>query len=103
LLVEHRCCAYPVRPLTCRGFNSYDASRCEQFVKSRAPVDIPMYLSQQRLMTFVLDGTRAGLQAVGLRDDLLELTAALRIALDVPDALERWLAGEPVFAPARQG
>jgi Fe-S-cluster containining protein len=102
LLVEHRCCAYPARPLTCRGFNSADASACERFVKSAGRIDeIPMYRPQQRLMTFVLDGTRAGLQAAGLQDDLLELGAALRIALDVPDAAERWLAGEPVFAPAR--
>ena len=101
LLVEHRCCAYPVRPLTCRGFNSYDASRCEQFVKSRARVEIPMYQPQQRLMTFVLDGTRAAMQAAGLRDDLLDLRAALRIALDAPDAVDRWLAGQPVFVPAR--
>jgi Fe-S-cluster containining protein len=101
LLVEHRCSAYPVRPLTCRGFNSSDASRCEQFVKSRARVQIPMYHPQQRLMTFVLDGTRAALQASGLKDDLLDLKPALRIALDVPDALERWLTGQPVFAPAR--
>jgi hypothetical protein len=36
-----------------------------------------------------------------LTDDLVDLTAALRIALDVPDAAERWLAGEAVFAPAR--
>jgi hypothetical protein len=101
LLVEHRCCAYPVRPLTCRGFNSSDASRCERFVKSRARVEVPTYQPQLRLMTFVLDGTRAGLQAAGLKDDLLELNAALHIALEVPDAVERWLAGEPVFAPAR--
>jgi Fe-S-cluster containining protein len=101
LLVEHRCAAYSVRPLTCRGFNSADATRCEQFVKSRARVEVPVYQPQMRLTTFVLDGTRSALQAAGLKDDLLELNAALRIALDVPDALDRWLAGEPVFAPAR--
>jgi Fe-S-cluster containining protein len=101
LLTDHRCSAYPVRPLTCRGFNSADASRCELFVTSRARVALPVYQPQQRLMTFVLDGTRAGLAASGLPDDLLELNAALRIALDVPDAFGRWLAGEPVFAPAR--
>jgi hypothetical protein len=101
LLVGHRCCAYSVRPLTCRGFNSADASRCEQFVTSRARVEIPAYQPQQRMMTFVLDGTRAGLQAVGLKDDLLELNAALRIALEAPDAVDRWLAGQPVFVAAR--
>ncbi len=101
LLVGHRCSAYPVRPLTCRGFNSADASRCEQFVTSRARVEIPAYQPQQRVMTFVLDGTRAGLQAAGLKDDLLELNAALRIALEQPDAVDRWLAGQPAFAAAR--
>ena len=44
---------------------------------------------------------RAGLAEAGLKGDLLELTAALRIAFEVPDAFERWLAGEAVFAPAR--
>ena len=101
LLVDHRCCAYAVRPLTCRGFNSADASRCEQFVTSRTRVEIPAYQPQQRVMTFVLDGTRAALQAAGLKDDLLELSAALRIALEQPDAVDRWLAGQPAFAAAR--
>jgi Fe-S-cluster containining protein len=101
LLVEHRCSAYPVRPLTCRGFNSTDASRCELFVKAPVRVEIPMYPPQQRIMTFVLDGTRAALQAAGLKDELLDLRPALRIALDTPDAVDRWLAGQPVFAPAR--
>jgi hypothetical protein len=32
---------------------------------------------------------------------LLELTATLRIALEVPDAAERWLGSEVVFALAR--
>jgi hypothetical protein len=101
LLVDHRCSAYPVRPLTCRGFNSRNASRCERFVKERGRTEVPMYAPQQRLSTFVLDGLRAGLTEAGLNGDLLELTAALRIALEVPDAVERWLAGEPVFAAAR--
>jgi hypothetical protein len=101
LLVNHRCLAYPVRPLTCRGLNSRDASRCERFVQSRGQVGIPMYDPQQRIMTFTLDGRREGLAASGLKDDLLELTAALRIVLEVPDAVERWLAGEAAFAPAR--
>jgi hypothetical protein len=38
---------------------------------------------------------------MGLPGDLLELTAALRIAFEVPDAFDRWRAGEAVFAPAR--
>ena len=101
LLVNHRCAAYPVRPLTCRGFNSSDAHLCELFLQSPWKVVVPACVPQLRLMTFVLDGMRAGLSESGLRGDLVELTAALRIALELPDAAERWLAGEAVFAPAR--
>jgi Fe-S-cluster containining protein len=101
LLVEHRCSVYPVRPLTCRGFNSSNARRCEAWVTTRQPVEVPAYMPQRRLATFVLDGLRAGLAESGLSNELLELTAALRVALSVPDAAERWLAGEAVFTPAR--
>jgi hypothetical protein len=100
LLVNHRCSVYPVRPLTCRGSNSTDPKKCEQFLTQPKTV-IPNYASQHRLSAFVLDGMRAGLGEAGLKGDLLELSTALRIALELPDAAERWLAGEPVFAPAR--
>jgi Fe-S-cluster containining protein len=101
LLVEGRCSVYPVRPLTCRGYTSSDAYRCERAHKSRYPVQVPVYVSQQTIAAFTLDGLRAGLAEVGLKADLLDLTAALRLALDLPDAAVRWLAGEPVFAAAR--
>jgi Fe-S-cluster containining protein len=101
LLVDDRCSAYSVRPLTCRGFNSSDALQCERWVKERGRVEIPLYEPQHRLATFVLDGFRDGLSECGLLNDLLELTAALRIALTVPNSFERWLAGESIFAPAR--
>lgn len=101
LLIDRRCSAYPVRPLTCRGFNSSDARKCELFLELGHKVTVPSYTAQVRLATFVLDGMRAGISEARLRGDLLELTAALRIAFEMPDAFERWLAGEAVFAPAR--
>jgi Fe-S-cluster containining protein len=101
MLVEDRCSIYPVRPLTCRGFNSSDARQCEWSLEPSSQVTVPSYAPQQRLCTFVLDGMRAGLQESRLDGELLELTAALDIALTVPDAAERWLAGEKVFASAR--
>ena len=101
LLVEDRCSVYPVRPLTCRGFNSSDARQCERSLEPGSLAVVPSYAPQQRLYTFVLDGMRAGLSELHLDGELLELTAALDIALTVPNAAERWLAGEKVFAPAR--
>jgi Fe-S-cluster containining protein len=101
LLVDDRCSIYPVRPLTCRGFNSSDARQCERSLEPGSQVAVPAYAPQQRLYTFVLDGMRSGLEESHLDGELLELTAALDIALSVPDVAERWLAGEKVFAPAR--
>jgi uncharacterized protein len=101
LLVENRCTAYDVRPLTCRGFNSYDARQCERSLETGNAARVPCYAPQRRLCTFVLDGMRAGLEECRIDGELLELTAALDIALTTPDAAERWLAGEAVFASAR--
>jgi Fe-S-cluster containining protein len=102
LLVEHRCSVYAVRPLTCRGANSRDARACERFLDRRS-TPLPLYGPQHRVATFVLDGMRAGVAEAGLKGELLELTAALRISLEISDAAERWLAGEAVFAAARLG
>ena len=100
-LEDHRCSIYPVRPLTCRGCNSTSARQCELFVDPRNKAVVPMYVPQHRLTTFVLDGMRAGIGEAGLRGELLELTGALRIALENPEAIGRWLAGESVFESAR--
>jgi hypothetical protein len=83
--------------LTCRGFNSRDASRCERFVKAPGTTTVPLYAPQLRLTAFVLDGMTAGLAESGRPGNRLELSAALRILLEVPGAVERFLAGEPVF------
>jgi Fe-S-cluster containining protein len=101
LLAEDRCTVYPVRPLTCRGFNSSDARKCEQSLGGGQRVVVPSYAPQQRLAVFILDGLRAGLEQSGLDGELLELSAALHCALTVRDALSRWLAGDPLFASAR--
>ena len=101
LLVDNRCSVYPVRPLTCRGFNSTNAQRCEMSLDPRNGAVVPAYAPQQRLATLVLDGMRSGLTESGRSGALLELTAALHIALTVPDALDQWREGKPAFDGAR--
>jgi Fe-S-cluster containining protein len=101
LLVENRCTVYPVRPLTCRGFTSSNARRCERAAKVREPTTVPTHGPALRTATYILDGMRSGLAEAGLAGDLLRLGEALRIAMMVPDVFERWLAGESVFAAAR--
>jgi Fe-S-cluster containining protein len=89
LLVEDRCSAYPVRPLTCRGYSSSDARLCERALGPDSGVRVPIYWPRQRLAAFVLDGLRVGLEENRLDGGLLELTAALRIALETPDVEQR--------------
>src|SRR5262245_53905050 len=101
LLANHRCTAYPVRPLMCGGFNSSDDDACERFVQSCGQTPVPLYSPQLRLAAFILDGTLAGLSDCGLTAERMELTAALRIALDQPEAIEEFLAGQSPFAAAR--
>ncbi len=101
LLVDNRCSVYSVRPLTCQGFNSSDSESCQRQATEKTRIDVPMYPPQLRLHTMVLDGLRAGTKEAGLFSDSLDLAAALEIAIGEPSAADQWLAGKPVFAPAR--
>lgn len=101
LLLDGKCSVYPARPLVCRGYNAYNWVICAQDLKySRSWKLIPHDEAEKNTYSNVLDGLLAGLKEEGLPSESLELIAALRIALDHPDAGERWLAGEAVFEPA---
>jgi len=102
LLVDHRCSVYQVRPLACRGDNSMDAGQCEASYKQGHPAGInnQSWARQLQLALSVRAGMSAGLKESGLQSANLELTAALRIGIETPNALERWLAGERLFKNA---
>ena len=99
LLVDGKCSVYPVRPIACRVHHSLNLSDCE------VPLD-----DEDRSVTIRPDisglgmgisaGLTEGLRTVGLQTRLLELVAGLRIAMDEPGLVKRWLAGEPVFVEA---
>lgn len=101
LLVNQQCSVYPVRPLACGSWTSTNAQRCEESWRRHWAETITANQMQLWLYGGVMLGLREGLDAHGLASEQLDLTTALRIALDLPDAAERWLAGEPIFAPAR--
>jgi Fe-S-cluster containining protein len=99
LLHENRCRAYEQRPLACRRWTSPDASLCEQALHDdRVTIE-------QNLLFFwstggIYLGLRDGLRDLGL-DRPIELVDGLLVALTVPDALGRWLAGEAIFTEWR--
>jgi len=102
---KNACTIYAFRPFGCRGANSFSAETCKAFVMGTATKaqresnwlhKVP-FETQRDLQ----DGFHLGSLEKGLRDDRLELTAAVVVALETPDAAQRWIAGEDVFKDAR--
>jgi len=97
LLKDGACSVYEVRPGACRGFTSTDADACRRgFNGEQAQITTPsLWISLNAAHKQALWGALA---AAGLPCESYELHHALRIALEVPDAESRWLAGEDIFA-----
>jgi hypothetical protein len=99
LLVNGKCLAYPVRPIGCRIYHSFDLADCQaSFVHKDRSVTIRNDIAGLELGVFA--GLTEGLRAVGLQTRLLELVAGLHVVMDEPGVTTRWLAGEPAFVGA---
>jgi hypothetical protein len=99
-----RCTIHAARPLRCRAFHSCSAAPCRAAFEGAADVEPePVRIARlDRAHDAVELGYDRALAAAGLSARAHRLELALSIALDVPDAGARWLAGEEdVFAPAR--
>lgn len=92
------CGVYEVRPLPCRSWLSTDVESCKQHLDERAEPKV--VLGAARSGRFIQLGLVKAMDDIQRFPYLVELTAALDIALNVPGAIEGWLAGEPVFEPA---
>ncbi len=108
-LVDGKCSVYDVRPLRCRSVYSRDVAHCRWVAEHPdlvyawrdRPLEPSPYPQEPEVIAdAVLSGLATAARDAGLAFEALELIAALRIALDIPDIAERYLAGEPVFAAA---
>jgi uncharacterized protein len=103
LLVNDRCSVYEVRPIMCRGWNSADAAQCEAaIVQAESVLDVEHNALIRQAAAGVEHGLLAATREASLAAQPLELTAALRIALESPDAAERWASGEDLFQAAAE-
>jgi Fe-S-cluster containining protein len=100
LLVAGECSVYPVRPLDCRAYNSCSVAACRDAFESYADWDVPVDPEHQFFYKSLQAGLLQALAGSGRASSLLELTAALRVLLEDPDAVARWCAGENAFAGA---
>jgi Fe-S-cluster containining protein len=96
LLVEGHCSVYSLRPLLCRGHTSIDALRCEEYLAT-SDIDVVGRVQDRLYATATYHGLRRGLEEHSLTDEPQELTEGLLVALTVPNAVQRWLSGEPIF------
>lgn len=100
LLLDDLCSAYDARPLECRGYVSMDVEACREASRDYRAWNVPLYFSQYSIFKNAQVGLLTALVGAGYGFEVLELTAALRIALSTTDVAERWLAGENVFHEA---
>lgn len=103
LLVDAACSVWKVRPIVCRGYNSTDVGACiRRREHPEAEEDLIPSITGQLYLSFAArNGMRGGLKKHGLDESLHELISTLAIALAVPDAADRYLAGEPLFESTR--
>lgn len=98
LSADGACSVYTVRPTACRALLSKDLPSCLRTFVDRTGDTVPAYGAAFALRARHQAALRAALAVAGLSPHAWELTAALHRALTIPDAEERWLAGEDVFA-----
>lgn len=104
------CLIYEVRPLACRGANSMDSEICRRTVEDFEAIAKELqndagapwiHRLPYEAMARLQDGVLAATVDAGFSKEKLELTTALRIALEDPEAGTKWVSGEPVFDAAR--
>jgi Fe-S-cluster containining protein len=98
ILVEHACSEYAARPMVCRAVMSTSLESCVRIFTAGSAEQFQQPASPGALRTYLVIIMRAALVIAGLPHQNFELTHALEIALADPNAEERWLAGEPIFA-----
>lgn len=103
LLDDSLCSAYPVRPVVCRGHHSFDLSSCLVVFEGQLP-HLTDGVQSEPGTSVVTNLLRAGIESASrarnLPSPFVTFGIALAIALKNPDAIERWVAGEDVFAAA---
>jgi Fe-S-cluster containining protein len=97
MLKDNLCSVYESRPAACRGFTSTSVEMCRRGFNGEAvQIDTPaVWTSLRNAHKQAMWGALA---ASKLPAEYYEFHHALRIALEIPDAESRWLAGEDIFA-----
>lgn len=104
LLVDGRCAVYPQRPLACRAWTSTSRRRCEEIfhgdpLTMLPPLDLDLYAAVWSVARGVADGVKQA----RLDGQTYELHSILHRILTTPEAAQRWLQGDAIFATCTGG
>jgi hypothetical protein len=96
------CCAYAARPLLCRPLHARSIAKPignRSVEPAGSQTQAPDVDGREQTIAegFEIGLTRA-LKFAGLDANIYDLNSALAVALETPDAAERWANGEKVFA-----
>jgi Fe-S-cluster containining protein len=94
------CIVYDSRPLKCRAWASLDSEACKRSTQAGGNSDpsIPLDPAQGLVNEAVQMGQVEALAASGLDGSRYELVTAVLTAIQTPEAIERWAAGERIPA-----
>jgi Fe-S-cluster containining protein len=95
LAETQQCTVYAARPLACRMHHSRSREACED-----AASPVPVIEDFINATVPVMEGVYNGCAMAGAIPDELEFAPAMLIALEQPDAEDRWLRGENIFTDA---
>jgi hypothetical protein len=99
VLVDNVCSVYEVRPFICRGCNSQDVEACRIGMEDpEGGIMIPVITPLIAAAGAMRAGMGEGLRDSGLESHDVVFGLAMETALTQPDAIDRYYAGEAVFA-----
>jgi hypothetical protein len=100
---DGECSVYPVRPNSCRGWNSRDVRICEYDLEHpEERVEAKAHVWQWAIAGRISEGSAIGAHAAKADHRPLDMIRGLQIALDDPAASDSWRAGRKVFEGAVQ-
>jgi hypothetical protein len=100
LLLDGICMAYAKRPFACRAWNSTSRDCCADIFEHGDPVTMlpPLDMPAYEAVWELAQGLVNRLKQTRLDSHTYELHSILLRILEIPDAAERWLQHDDVFA-----
>jgi Fe-S-cluster containining protein len=98
MLRDNSCTIYENRPRSCRGAASTDANICARAYRDLTNEVVPTPKLYMGSGVVYVTALYAALSNLALPNGHYEFNAAVTRVFDTPDAEQRWLAGENIFA-----